>query len=193
MVKKVNIRLRILKLLINNKSDEFSINQIASILKKDYKNTYEAVHSLSDSVNMNKKGNSCFVSFKAVLTKEVYEAELLRQQEIIQNKDIKLVFNDLRHIDNPLFIAVVFGSYAKKASTKKSDIDLCLIHNNKKLFSRLSLFPFNIEVHDFTPEEFISMLMTKQFNVGNEIYNDGVVLHNIESYYQLIKYGQEVS
>lgn len=79
----------------------------------------------------------------------------------------------------------------KNTHTKHSDIDICIIHDNKKEFekirSALSIHS-NIEIHDFTYEEFIKMLRDKPFNVGHEIVKSGIILKNIESYYNLMKH-----
>jgi len=181
---------QILKKLIENKDKEFTNREISILLKKDYKNTYDAVQKLSNSIKIKKKGNSSYLSFKPVLTDEVYKVENIRNANI-QNPKLKLIENDLESINNPFFIAVLFGSYAKNTHTKHSDIDICIIHDNKKEFekirSALSIHS-NIEIHDFTYEEFIKMLRDKPFNVGHEIVKSGIILKNIESYYNLMKH-----
>ncbi len=190
MVKK-GTKYKILKYLIENKKDEFSINNISKILKKDYKNTYKAVEKIKNSIQITKKANSCFLKYKPIFTDETYETEQIRLNEILNNKNLQLIYHDLKRISDPLFIAILVGSFAKKTNTKNSDIDICIISNsesiNKEIQTKLSLLPLKIELSIFTPKEFVSMLNTKKFNVGYEIFQDGIIFKNIESYYQLIK------
>jgi len=173
----------ILKHLIENKDKSFSIREISKILKKDYKNTYDAVSQIKDSVIIEKKSNSSFVKFKAKLTLDVYEVEKQRSYGL----KLGLLAKDLKGM-NPFFVAVVFGSYAKGKNAKNSDIDICLIGNkNKNVKSALKIHP-KVEIQDFTYEEFISMLESKKVNVGHEIFKDGIVIHGLESYYEMIKH-----
>lgn len=180
---------RILSLLIHNKDKEYTIREISIKLKTDYKNTYDAVQRIQDSINIRKIGNSSLINFKPILTNLTYIVEKRRKEEI--KKSIKTIIKDIENIENPFFIAILFGSYAKKNQTKHSDIDICIIHDNneelKKIKSNLSIHP-KIEIHDFNYKEFISLLKNKEFNVGHEIVKDGIILKNIENYYGLIKY-----
>lgn len=182
---------RILKHLIENKDKEFTIREISRLLGKDYKNTYDAVQKLDDSIKITKKGNSSCLSFQPILTDEIYKVENIRKANQLRDPKLKLIEKDLENINNPFFIAILFGSYAKKTQTKHSDIDICIIHDNKKefknIYSALTTHP-NIEVHDFTYKEFIRMLRDKSFNVGHEIVKSGIILKNIEAYYKVIKH-----
>lgn len=179
---------KILLHIIENKDKEFTIREISRILNVDYKNTYDAVMSLKDSITINKRANSNFITFKPVLTNDVYLVENLRKERLVKNSNIRLIYNDLKKIDSPFFIAIVFGSYAKNKQTKHSDIDICIIyhHDANKVYSALSIHNLG-QIHSFNIKEFLSMIRTKSFNVGHEIVKDGIVLHGLENYYELIK------
>jgi len=87
-------------------------------------------------------------------------------------------------------IVLVFGSFAKEKNTANSDIDICIISDNKEktkqLIEMLSLLSLKIEVHEFSTKEFISMIERKQNNLGNEIIKNNVILYGTENYYNLI-------
>lgn len=187
----MKLKQMILRFLIENKDKEYSIMEISKALKVDYKNTYDAVNRLKTSVSMEKKSNSRIIRFSPVLTEDIYIVENMRFNDIIKNKSIGLISNDLKGIDDPFFSAILFGSYAKGKNKKNSDIDICIIHDNdenfKNIYSVLSVHPL-IEIHEFSYQEFISMLKDKSFNVGHEIVRDGIILHGIEPYYEMIKY-----
>ncbi len=186
----MNLKHSIIKLLIENKEKQYSIRKISKILKTDYKNTYDAVQSISESISIDKKGNASYLSFRPFFTNIICEVEQIRKQKL--TKKLKTLYDDIQSIENPFFIAVIFGSYAKGKETKNSDIDLCIIHDNEKevktIINRLSIHP-TLEIQSFHYSEFLSMLKTKEFNVGHEIVREGVILKNIESYYEVIKHG----
>ncbi len=180
----------ILKLLIENKNKEFTIRELSKLLKKDYKNTYDAIQKIKTSINVDSKGNASYISFKPILTNNIYQTEKIRTELI--KSEITLIYEDIQNIQNPFCIMVLFGSYAKNKQTKNSDVDICIIHNNeleiKKIENKLAIHP-KIEIHSFHYKEFIEMLKTKEFNVAHEILNDGIILKNIDSYYEVIKHG----
>jgi DNA polymerase sigma len=181
---------KILKLVIENKDRAFTIREISKILKTDYKNTYDAVQSIKESLKTDKKGNATYISFLPLLTNDIYEVEQIRKDQI--RKNIELIYNDIHTIDNPFFIGVLFGSYAKNKQTRQSDIDICIIHDNekesKKIAVKLAIHP-KIELHLFSYQQFLQLIRSKEFNVGNEIVKQGIILKNIEAYYEVIKHG----
>ena len=101
-----------------------------------------------------------------------------------------MVKEDVTSLNYPFLIVLIFGSYIKGTKTDKSDIDLCIISDDKiksnKLIEKLSLLPFNIEIQNFTVEEFEAMLKIKENNVGKEIIKNNILLFGIENYYNLI-------
>ena len=56
----------------------------------------------------------------------------------------------------------------------------------ENLISRLELLPLKLEIHDFTVDEFESMLKTKEDNIGKEIVKNNIILYGLENYYNLI-------
>jgi len=178
---------KLLQILIENKQTEYSIKEISEILKVDYKNTHTAVNQLKDSINMNKKSNSLFISFRPILTIDTFLVEKIRKSNI--DPKLKLIIKDLEAQENPFPIIVLFGSYAKGTQTKLSDIDICLIYNNETemqtLKNKLQIHP-KVEIHEFHYTEFIRMLQQKTFNVGHEICTVGIPLQNIDGYYKVL-------
>ncbi|MGE0792785.1 MAG: nucleotidyltransferase domain-containing protein [Candidatus Woesearchaeota archaeon] len=178
----------ILKLLIENKTKQFTIREISKILNKDYKNVYDSIQNLTNSINLDKRGNASYISYKPILTNDIYQTETFRKNSI----NLPLIMRDLDSIKNPFFIAILFGSYAKNTQTKNSDIDLCIIHNNeielKNILNKLAIHP-KIEIQSFHHLEFVQMLKIKEFNIAHEIYEHGIILKNIELYYEVIKLG----
>lgn len=184
------LKRNILVLLIENKDKTFTIREISKLLKKDYKNTYDAVQRLRDSITASKQGNSTFIGFRPAFTLDAISAEGLRRQRV--KPKIRTILKDIDSMENPFFTAVLFGSYAKGSETKGSDIDICILHDNhaeeKRIRTRLSLNP-KVHLESFSYAEFTQMISSRKFNVGHEIVRHGIVLNNLESYYRIIKDG----
>ncbi len=182
---------KILKYLIENKEKPKTIRQISQDLNVDYKNTFQAIADISDFILKEKIGNTNLIKIRLAPSQEIFSVENKRTSQFLEeNKKIKLIQQDIKNINYPFLIVLVFGSYVKNTKTKKSDIDICIIFDNgekaRKLISRLELLPIKIEIHNFTTDEFESMLKTKEENIGKEIIKNNIILYGVESYYNLI-------
>ncbi len=186
-----SFREKILKFLIENKQ-EWSILEIANKLKADYKNTFQAIDQLyPDLVYKEKKGSMNLIEIKSTPNQLLYSVEEKRTKGFLEeNKKLKLIKEDIEKISYPFFIVLLFGSVAKKTATEKSDIDICILSDNKEkineLISKLKLLPYKIEIQDFLVKEFESMLNKKENNVAKEITKNNIILYGIENYYNLI-------
>ena len=65
-----------------------------------------------------------------------------------KNPKLKLIKEDIEEIKYPFMIVIVFGSFAKENNTSASDIDLCIISDNKdktkQLIEMLNLLSLKI-------------------------------------------------
>ena len=194
MVKIHSTKDKILKLLLSNKGQEFTIRAIARNISIDYKTVYIVVKELikSNAVHARKAGQtiSCSMNQKE-FNADVFRAEYLRREDLLRNKDLSALHSYFKDIKEPFFILLLFGSHASGKARKGSDIDFMLIADDpeirKKAKSIISLIPLHIHLVDFSSGEFISMLKTTEFNVGREALNNNVILFGIEDYYRLLK------
>lgn len=188
---KYSLNEKILKLLIENKR-AWTILEISNKLKRDYKNTFQAVGKLyPDLIYKEKKGNLNLVEIKISSNREIYEVEEKRTNEFfLNNSKTRLIKEDIERINYPFFIVLIFGSIAKGNATDKSDIDICIISDNpektKEIVSSVRLLPQTIEIHQFTTDEFKSMLNKKENNLAKEIVKKNIILFGIENYYALV-------
>src|SRR3989338_7462382 len=188
----MNNNLKVLKLFVDNKDKTFTIKKVAEALKINYKIVYEEIIKLENEelIKIRKHGNSKVCGFNYKYHSKIVEIEEIRKQEVFKNKDIKLIYNRIREVKNPFYILALFGSYANKTNQKGSDIDLCLINDieeiNKEVQSILSITPIDIHLQDFIAEHFLLMLKSKEFNVGNEILKNNIILHGIEQFYEMV-------
>ena len=184
-----NEKLNILKLLIENQEEQFSIRKISKLRKINYKSAYYALQKLQNEgiVTLKHNGNTTLCSFNRTFNESVYAVECDRRKELFKNKNFLVIYNDLKKVNQP-FIAILFGSYAKGTQTKHSDIDLLVISEDyKPIQQTLSLFPQNIHTTDIRYKDFMEMLRSKKFTVVGEAIKKNIILIGIEEYYRLIQ------
>lgn len=189
----VNEKINILKLLVENQEETFSIRQIALKRKINYKSAYEAIQKLKEEeiVTLIKKGNITLCSFNKNFNHTVFTVESMRRNELLRAKDFKVLYSRLAAI-NSQFILILFGSHAKKTQTKHSDIDLLLITENpKEIKNKIALIPLNIHLTSISYADFTTMLKSKEFTVVSEAIKKNVILFGIEDYYRLIQNAQQ--
>jgi len=170
-----------------------TMREISILLKKAYPKIYDSLLNLESKkiIDMKKIGNSKVCSLS--LNKESLSIlAYLEEQEAfsvnIPNINKILEFNEF--LDD---IIIVTGSYAKSKQTKKSDIDLILIVKDKafekhKLMENLTMTESpEIHVNCFSYKDFLDMLLSKEENLGKEVFKYHLIFRNTERYYLLIK------
>src|SRR3989344_303428 len=112
--------IEVIKLLIENRNKDIRINQIAKLLKKDYKNTHNIVTRLlkMSLIKLQPFGRSYKVILINKINPLIFEAEYIRRIDLLKNKNISVMCDYLKNLSSKLYILLVFGSYAKKAQTK---------------------------------------------------------------------------
>ena len=191
-------QLKILKLLIEKQNEQFSMNRIAHILKKPYAHIYNLIQDLVKKkiVRLKPIPPAQIVLFSDSVPKDVLvTVEQFRTEEFLKKSSwLKLYMQDVaRTAPHPFFILVIFGSYAKGTQTSKSDIDILMIIPNKE---EMDIFEPATEHYTkvkksviiVDTEGFLEMVKnTTEFNVGNEARKHHFILHNIETYYDLLR------
>ena len=181
---------KIIKSLIENKNPQ-SIMALSGSAVIDYKNTYNIVDELAGIISREKIGNTNLIKLNLAPNQEIYNVENKRTQEFLsKNPKLKLIHKDIEEMGYPFMIVLIFGSYVKNTKMKGSDIDICIISDNKEkskeLINKLKLLSLKLEVHEFTTYEFVSMIEKTQNNLGREIVKNNIILYGTENYYNLI-------
>ena len=181
----------ILKLLIDNKEETFSIRKISKIRKINYKSAYLSLKSLEekDLVILKKIGNTISCTFSDKFNDLVFKAEYQRRGEMLKNKNFLVFYNQLKKI-NKQFILLLIGSQIKKKANKHSDIDLLLISTEeiaKIIHSETKLLPLDFHLTTISYEEFVGMLKSKEFTIVSEAIKKNIILYGIEDYYRIIE------
>jgi len=189
----------IIKYLIEHKNEELSIRNISFALKIDYKNVHSMVKRLEHNslVKLESFGPSKRVKLIQKIHPLIFEAEYLRREEILKDKNMSVMLNEFKKVINTkYFILLLFGSYAKKTQTKSSDIDLMFIVPErqeeiceKSIISQARLLPLPLHCLVFSENQFLEMLNSQKLNVGKEALKNNIVLYGVESYYEMFQIG----
>ena len=182
---------KLIKYLIEHKEPQ-SIMTASGAIVMDYKNTYNIVNEFQPTIiNKQKIGNTNLIKLNLVPNQEIYNVENKRTQEFLsKNPKLILIQKDLEETGYPFMIVLIFGSYVKNTKMKDSDIDICIISDNKEkskeLINKLKLLSLKFEVQEFTTYEFVSMIEKTQNNLGREIVKNNILFYGTENYYNLI-------
>lgn len=192
----INKEVVIVKHLIENKNDELNIRTIAKGMGMDYKNAYSIVKRLEKQslVKLESFGQSNRVKLVPQMHPLIFEAEYDRREELLKDKNIKVMLNDLKKaLKSRCYVLLAFGSYAKKTHTKNSDIDLMLIvpdgkeESSEKETNRITRsLPLPIHLLVFSETQFSEMINAKESNVGKEALKNNIILYGIEMYYEMM-------
>ena len=178
----------ILKLLIGTKQ-KFSIRKLSQLREINYKSAYNAVMKLAQQklITLEKLGNTNLCSFNNHFNPLVFAVEYERRADLIKDKNFKVLYSTLKEIQLS-FITLLFGSFAKKTTTKHSDIDLLIIsEKNTEIEQVLLLIPLEIHPTIISHKDFIAMAKSREFSVVSEAMKKNVILKGIEDYYQLLE------
>src|SRR3989339_150178 len=171
-------KIKILKLLLNNKEEKYTIKKISEKVKINYRIAYENISPLEieEIIKVTKVGNSKICELTNKFNQELFEAEYERREELFKDKKFKVIYSHLAELQFP-FIMLLFGSHAKGLAEKNSDIDILTIGGDeKKISSELSLFPYKIHLTSISYKEFINMAKSKEFTVVSEAIKNNIII-----------------
>lgn len=192
---------KILAFLLSNPDEKVTIRGISKRIGKSYTLVYNNIRGLEKDEIITKESipPAQIVKLNEFAPAEIFvEIELKRKKEFLERHPwTRLMLEDvLSSAKNLFFIMLVFGSYAKAAQTKKSDIDLLVIVQDKKDIKDIENAMNNaytkvkkglnfVDMHNF--KEMIKN--ANELNIGNEAKKHYIILYGAEEYYQLLKRG----
>lgn len=97
----------------------------------------------------------------------------------------------------PFYSLVIFGSYAENRQKPESDLDVAIFiedESKRKQIraavnsAKLKIIP-EVDTHIISKKEFIGMLTNDEENLGKQIAEKHLVLHNHQIFYEIIKEG----
>ena len=170
-----------------------TMHELSKVLNIPYASFYRTIESIKDLLNIEKIGKSKIITLnnkntvvKAHLTVSSYEE---KKDYLIKYPTIRKICQELNTDD----VIVLFGSYAKKTQTEKSDIDLLIINKDgKKSVSFLKyelLFKIKINPIFITKREFKLMLKDIEENVAKQALYSHIILNNPEYFWEYVLNG----
>lgn len=188
--------LKILALLFNDLTKEYTIREISIALQQPYPQTHRSISSLLEKSIISKKTQGKNSIIRLVLEEKHDEyilAEVERKKEVLKKyKMLQLVANDLEKIRFNQFICILFGSYAAKKAGTDSDIDLLFIIPDEYDYSQFekevknSITISTADINITTEKGLLEMWKNPlKLNVGNEILKKHILLYGTELFLRL--------
>lgn len=181
---------KIINHLGKNPDKKYTMHELSRDLSIPYASFYRTVNSMKDLLVIEEVGKSKIISLdkqnKIVKSHLVVSSDEERKDYLKKYPIIRKIYEELDTKD----IVVLFGSYAKKAQTGKSDIDLLIINRDGKKsisFSKYEiLFKIKINPIFVTKKEFRLMLKDKQENVGKQALYNHIILNSPEGFWECV-------
>ena len=193
-----NEKLKLLNAWRSNPFAEFSISEIMEISKKNTKTwVFTALKELVKAkiLSSKRKGNLDIYSLNLHNPLTIQFLNYLETQENINFPKMDIISEIIEKVPIKNYSLIVFGSYANNKQTKTSDIDICLLIDDKETEKRIKPYlneiklnyPTKIDEHYITFEDFVKMLLREEENLGKQIFRKHKTFYNADIYYQLIK------
>lgn len=181
---------KIINHLGKHPDEKYTMHELSIELDIPYASFYRTIESIKDLLIIEEVGKSKVITLdkqnKVVKSHLVVASDEERKDYLKRYPIIRKIYQELNTED----IIVLFGSYAKKAQTEKSDIDFLVINSNGKKtisFSKYELL-FKIKINPIfiTKKEFKLMLKNKQENVGKQALYNHIILNNPEGFWECV-------
>ena len=193
----MKIELKIVDLLARNTEQKFTINEIAKSLEEYYSFVHRTVNKLvkDDVIIKEKAGKShlCSINLDAEKTIALVNlSEIEKKNDLYSsNKELKIILEDFvksaESIVTPISI-VLFGSYAKSAARRESDIDILLISRTKAGIDKITKEMYAKYGKEINPVMMTSEDFKRQKSKAmvKEIIKDHYILYGVEKFVNLV-------
>jgi predicted transcriptional regulator len=193
---------RILQVFAGRITEQFSMREVAKILKKDSSLVRRATLPLIEQGFLSQVKNKQLVLNYRANHQEISYVEYLRSKDFLSKPGNKSIESFTREaisiIQEDDFVLLVFGSAV--VSEKPGDIDILLIVNdvkqvesNEKILHNIARnyhsVKFDINVVCFA-SVYEMLASREQLNVMNEVLNKHIILHGAETFYRLLSKGR---
>jgi len=182
---------------MSSTEEHLTIRGIAKELRKSYTLVYNNIADLEKNGIIKKKDvpPAKIITLNESAPDYIFVGIELKRKNLFIKKYIwaRVMLDDILSSTNNFFILLVFGSYAKGKETRKSDLDLLCIVDDKNRIKEsenalhMAYTKVKKGVVVVSVEDFKEMIKDKaSFNVGNEARKHHVILHGAEQYYSIL-------
>ncbi|MEK6826922.1 MAG: nucleotidyltransferase domain-containing protein [Nanoarchaeota archaeon] len=193
-----NEKIMLLESWENNLFGEFSISEIMKISKKKTKPwVFNSLRHLVKSglLISKRKGNVDIYNLNLSNPFLIQMLQYLEMQKNLNFPQLEIVIKIINNISTSNYCLLVFGSYAENKQAKDSDLDICLLVENKETekkirpyFNEIKLnYSINIDEHYIFFKDFVKMLLRDEENLGKQIFRKHKLFFNADIYYKLIR------
>lgn len=194
---------RILQVFTGRITEQFSMREVAKILKKDSSLVRRATLPLIEKGFLSQVKNKQLVLNYRANHQELSYVEYLRSSDFLSKPGNKSIESFTREaisvIQEDDFVLLVFGSAV--VSDRPGDIDILLVVSDVKQVEPNEKILYNVARNyhgvkfDMNVVCFASvyeMLASReQLNVMNEVLNKHIILHGAETFYRLLSKGRK--
>jgi len=193
-----NEKMRLLEVWRKNPFRRLSIAEIMKETKKKTKtwvfNTLKLLANNNILIST-RKANLNIYSLNLENPLSLQFLQYLESQNNLNFSQIKVISEIIEKAPIKNYSIIVFGSYAENKQTKNSDLDICLLIENKETEKKIKPhvneiklnYAVKIDERYITFEDFIKMLLRDEENLAKQIFIKRRLFYNSEIYYQLLK------
>ena len=193
---------KVMEIFTGHITEEFSMREIALLIKKDTSLTRRAILPLIKDGYLNKTKKRNLILNNKHNQQTLAYVENLRSKEFLEkpkNKSISRFTNDvMQKIKEDSFVLIIFGSAVEKGNPRDIDVlliikDLKDVEINEGILSRIAEnYPsIKFDYHVISFESVYEMLAKRdQKNVMNEILNKHLIIHGADLFYRLLEKGR---
>lgn len=193
-----NEKIKLIEVWKNHIFSEFTISEIMKISKKKTKTwVFNSLKLLTKNKLLisKRKGNLDVYNLNLNNPLLIQMLQYLDAQSMLNFPVLNIITEILDEIPIKDYCLLVFGSYTEDKQKPDSDLDICLLIEDKQLerkikpyFNEIKLnYAINIDEHYVTFDDFIKMLLVKDENLGKQIFRKHKLFYNSDIYYKLIK------
>lgn len=190
---------KIMEVVLPQPFKTYSVRAISKITASSYALTFDSMTTLIKKglVRAEKIGRA--LACRANLSADPQQlaiSSLIHSQKFIGKVSFGFAIDEIKNkLDDMIYIMILFGSYAKGTATKKSDIDLLFVVQNKediektrnRIKSVLSSTNLRIEF-DVIQTEWLVKMFGEKNTVGREVLEASIILYGAEQYYTLVNH-----
>ncbi len=181
---------KIINHLGKHPNKKYTMHELSKKLDIPYASFYRTISSMKDLLIIDVVGKSKIIALNkqnsVVKAHLVVSSDEERKDYLKKYPIINKIYQELNTKD----VVVLFGSYAKKTQTERSDIDLLIINKDGKKsisFSKYEvLYKIKINPLFITKKEFRLMLKDKEENVGKQALYNHIILSNPEGFWECV-------
>ena len=193
-----NEKIKLLELWAQNPFRELSIAEVMLESKKKTKTwVFNALKVLvkNNILNSTRKSNLNIYTLNSKNPLSLQFLQYLDTQKNLNFQQLKVVSEIIEKIPIKNCSILIFGSYVVNKQKKNSDLDVCILIENKDVERKIKPYiqevklnhPLKIDEYYITFEDFVKMLLHEEENLAKQIFIKHRLFYNNEIYYQLLK------